>query len=189
MQVWSREKFMNFILQLPLITVKHVATVVITSYIGTLVMWRLYGMYTHTYVTARTASSTGHLYCAPLLPPCACPIPSPSSNKYVLLWDHTWVMPTDGEGEDSHWDLGQKSCNLCICYLAHACPNNCLVYSAVYSQFNKAMKLKTATFRKLMFCTLNFQSPMTGWTVPFILKYNYVLTQTLLTLSLRVRHK
>ena len=82
--------------------------------------WLLSVWYIGPYVMAGAAASAAHSwsYHAPFLPPRApsllsCPILSSSSNKYVQLWDHTWVTPTEGEGKDGHWDSGQMSHRLC----------------------------------------------------------------------------
>ena len=88
----------------------------------------MYGIYVGLYVVASVAGSAGHLYHVPLLPPHVpifLPIPSPSSSKYVQQWDHAWVTSTEGEGNDGHWDSGQKSHHILLpthCYLAHAHP-------------------------------------------------------------------
>ena len=64
--------------------------------------------------------SAGHLYSVPLLPPCVllpCPILSTSSNKYIQQWDQTWATPTEGEGKNGRWDLGQKNCHIALLHL------------------------------------------------------------------------
>jgi len=55
----------------------------------------------------------------------SCTILSLSSSNYVQRWGHAWATPTDWEGKDCRWDLGQKShciALLIYCYLTHARP-------------------------------------------------------------------
>ena len=69
----------------------------------------LYGMnmYVSPYIVAGAAGSDGHSYRVPVLPPhvhvhvLSCPIPSPSSRKYVQQWDHAWATPTGKGGENT----------------------------------------------------------------------------------------
>jgi len=72
----------------------------------------------HTYITADTAGSAGHLFVCHYYHHVHAPFRllhqtnmSYCETSVVLVsvctfsirqWDHTWVMPTDGEGEDSH---------------------------------------------------------------------------------------
>ena len=84
----------------------------------------------YVHITPGMASSAGQIYCVLFLPPVcllSCPILTPSSNKYVQQWDHTWAMLAVEAGEEGCWDLGQKShqvhcCNSppTHCYLTHA---------------------------------------------------------------------
>ena len=79
------------------------------------------------YVAASAASSVGHSYCSPLLPP---RVPSASLNEYVQQWDHAWARPTDavrwsGKGRPLRLRTKERcTAPPVCCYLIHACPTH-----------------------------------------------------------------
>ena len=78
------------------------------------------------YVAASTASSVGHSYCAPLLPP---RVPSASLNEYVQQWDHAWARPTDAvrwSGKRRPLRLSAPPmCSISFTLAPHTCSSLC----------------------------------------------------------------
>jgi len=68
----------------------------------------LYSMYVGPYIAAIMAGSAGRLYCVLLLPRAPTVLLHSASSKYIQQWDHTGVMPTEGEGKKKTTETQDK---------------------------------------------------------------------------------
>jgi len=88
----------------------------------------LYGTYIGLYVAASAASSAGHWYCVPLLPPCVPVVLSHSVSfiEQVIMWDLAWATPKEGKEETAAETLDERA----TCVLP---PNSCSPHNVVHS--------------------------------------------------------